>query len=455
MLQSIDPATDLLLATYAPTPSDAIEARTAAAERTAASWGASPVEVRARALDAWAAELEDSCDDLAALITGEMGKLATEARAEVDKCVAACRWVASHGPAMLEDEPVTGAPARSCFVSYRPLGTVLAIMPWNFPLWQVVRFAAPALLAGNTVLLKHASNVPGCALALERTAGAAGLPEGSFATLLVGSGAMPALVADPRVRAVTFTGSTSAGRAVASAAGHALKPTVLELGGSDPYVVLEDADIAVAAELCAGARLVNAGQSCVAAKRFIVVDAVATQFVDAFVAAMARRRPGPPSSPDTTLAPLARRVFRDELHRQVVTAVDEGARLALGGTVPEGPGAYYPPTVLLDVSPEMHSWHEEFFGPVASVTRAHDEEEAIRLANATSYGLGACILTGDPDRGARIARDRIASGMCFVNTPVRSDPRVPFGGTKNSGWGRELGPSGLRAFTNPKTIWLA
>ena len=325
-------------------------------------------------------------------------------------------------------------------------------MPWNFPFWQVFRFAAPNLMAGNAGVLKHASNVPGCALAIEEVFRAAGFPEHLFRAVLVGSDVVGMLLEDKHVRAVTVTGSVSAGRAVAERAGALLKKSVLELGGSDPYLVLKDADLDLAAEVCAKSRLINSGQSCIAAKRFVVVGEVYDDFLQRFVAHMAAARVGNPMNERTEVGPQARVDLRDDLHDQVVRSAGAGARVVLGGAVPDRNGAWYPPTVLIDVQPGMPAWEEELFGPVASVIRARDEEDAIRIANATVFGLGAAVFTQDLERGERIARDHLEAGSCFVNAFVRSDPRLPFGGIKESGYGRELSPLGIREFVNVKTV---
>jgi succinate-semialdehyde dehydrogenase/glutarate-semialdehyde dehydrogenase len=340
-------------------------------------------------------------------------------------------------------------------VVFRPLGVILAVMPWNFPFWQVMRFAAPALAAGNVGLLKHASNVPGCALAIEEVFAESGFPPGAFATLLVGSAAVEGVIADQRVAAVTLTGSTSAGRAVARAAGDRLKKSVLELGGSDPYVILADADLEAAAEACATARLINSGQSCIAAKRFVVVDDVRAEFETLLTARMASAVVGDPTAETTEVGPLARADLRDELHDQVLRTVAAGARLTLGGEVPMGPGAFYPPTVLADVPPGSAAYTEELFGPVAAIIPAADERDAIRIANDSVFGLGAAVFTTDVQRGARIAADELEAGSCFVNAFVRSDPRLPFGGVKESGYGRELASHGIREFVNVKTVYVA
>jgi succinate-semialdehyde dehydrogenase/glutarate-semialdehyde dehydrogenase len=327
-------------------------------------------------------------------------------------------------------------------------------MPWNFPFWQVFRFAAPGLMAGNAGVLKHASNVPGCALAIEEVFRGAGFPDGLFKTLLIPGSRVDAVIDHPLVRAVTLTGSTPAGRAVAQKAGERLKKTVLELGGSDPYLILEDADLDAAASTCATARLINSGQSCIAAKRFIVVDAVREAFEEKFTTAMAQAKMGDPMEEDTVVGPQARSDLRDELHDQVVRSVAAGAKCTLGGKIPDGPGAYYPPTVLTDVTPGMPAYTEELFGPVASIIPVKDESQAIRVANDSVFGLGAAVFTTDEERGTRIAREELEAGACFVNAFVRSDPRLPFGGVKESGYGRELSPFGIQEFVNIKTVWV-
>jgi succinate-semialdehyde dehydrogenase/glutarate-semialdehyde dehydrogenase len=350
---------------------------------------------------------------------------------------------------MLADTPIAAVPGIS--IAYQPLGVVLAIMPWNYPLWQVMRFLAPALAAGNGAILKHAANVPQCASALERLVAEAGAPAGLFANILVEPTAIAAIIADRRIAAVTLTGSTEVGAIVAGQAGAALKKQVLELGGSDPFVVLADADIERTAAMAVTARFTNAGQSCVNAKRFIVEEAIADQFVEAFASAAASLRLGDPSDPATTLGPLARVNLRSALHRQVEASLAAGARLVIGGSVPDGPGFHYPATLLDRVEPGMPAFDEETFGPAGAIVRARDTDEAVELANRTRFGLGASIWTADMDRGARLARE-IDAGAVFVNAVVASDPRVPFGGIKSSGYGRELGEAGLKEFTNAKTI---
>jgi succinate-semialdehyde dehydrogenase/glutarate-semialdehyde dehydrogenase len=344
--------------------------------------------------------------------------------------------------------------ASRSFVTFQPLGVVLAVMPWNFPYWQVFRFAAPALAAGNASLLKHASNVSGCALAIEAIFEEAGFPTDLFRTALVGSDRVDTLIEHPDVAAVTLTGSTAAGRAVASQAGRHVKKTVLELGGSDAYIILEDADLSQAVATCVASRLINSGQSCIAAKRFIVPRAIRQEFERRFVEEMAAKKMGDPLDELTDVGPLARVDLRDELHRQVRASLDRGARCLLGGTVPEGAGAFYPPTVLTEVRKGMPAFDEELFGPVAAIVPVADEEDAIRAANDSVFGLGAAVFTRNPDRGAEIAAKRLAAGSCFVNAFVRSDPRLPFGGIKQSGYGRELGEYGIKEFVNVKTVYV-
>ena len=398
--------------------------------------------------------LEQRADDLAALMAREMGKPLADGVAEAKKCAWVCRHYAEQAAALLADEEVA-TDARRSFVTCEPLGVVLAVMPWNFPFWQVFRAAAPALMAGNAMLLKHAGNVPGCALAIEALLADAGLPAGLFRTLLVGSDRVAGILELREVAAATLTGSVGAGRAVAAKAGSLIKKTVLELGGSDAYVVLEDADVAAAAATCAKSRLINSGQSCIAAKRFVVVEPVRAEFERLLVERMAAARMGNPFDDGVTVGPQARRDLRDELHGQVTRSVAAGARLLLGGEVPAGPGAFYPPTVLADVRPGMPAYDEELFGPVAAILPARDEADAVRIANDSVFGLGGAVFTRDLARGERIAARELAAGCCFVNDLVRSDPRLPFGGIKESGYGRELAAVGIREFVNVKSVWVA
>ena len=453
MLRSVDPATGKTIREYEEADAGKIASALELADRAWVAWRDRPFAERGAVLRVAAGLLRDRADEHADLMAAEMGKPLAQGRSEIEKCAWVCEWFAENGERLLAREEVKTDASRS-YVAYRPLGVVLAVMPWNFPFWQVFRFAAPALMAGNTGVLKHASNVSGCALAIEAVWREAGAPAGVFTTLLVGSAAVDSIIASPHVRAVTLTGSTPAGRAVAAAAGRALKKTVLELGGSDPYVVLEDADLDLAAEVCAAGRLTNTGQSCIAAKRFIVVDPAREAFTERFVAKMRAARFGDPRDPASQLGPLARHDLRDQLHEQVRTSVDRGARLLLGGQVPEGPGAYYAPTVLAEVRPGMPAYDEELFGPVASLIAARDEKDAIRIANGSPFGLGGAVFTRDRARGERIAERDLESGSCFVNAQVHSDPRLPFGGIKDSGYGRELAAFGIREFTNVKTVYV-
>lgn len=398
--------------------------------------------------------LYDRQEEFATLMSREMGKVRTQARAEVEKCAWNCLYYADHAERFLQDEFVATDAAKS-YVHHEPLGVILAIMPWNFPFWQVIRFAAPALMAGNTALLKHASNVPGCALALEEIFRDAGFPQGAFSALLIPTESVESIIAHRLVRAVTLTGSTRAGAAVGAAAGKYLKKTVLELGGSDPYLILADADLELAAQVCTRSRMQNNGQSCIAAKRFIVVKEVYDDFLALLVEKMKAYEMGDPLDDTTQLGPLARTDLRDELHEQVQRSIELGAHCILGGKVPARPGAFYPPTILTEVRKDSPAYHEELFGPVASVIKAWDEEEAILIANDTDFGLGAAVFSRDTDRAERIAREQLRAGCVFVNGMVKSDPRLPFGGIKDSGYGRELSHQGIKEFVNIKTVYLA
>jgi len=382
-----------------------------------------------------------------------MGKPVKDGRAEVEKCAWVCDFYAEQAAQFLLPEVVETEASRS-FVTFQPLGVVLAVMPWNFPFWQVFRFAAPALMAGNAGVLKHASNVPGCALAIAEVFRRTGFPEHLFETLLIGSAQVDAVIEHPLVKAVTLTGSTPAGQAVASKAGAMVKKTVLELGGSDPYIILADADIEASVRTCAASRLINSGQSCIAAKRFIVVESIREQVEARFVTEMQTARMGDPLEEDTTMGPLARHDLRDDLHQQVQASIAKGAHCLLGGTIPEGPGAFYPPTVLTHVRKGMPAYDEELFGPVAAIIAVPDEAEAIRVANDSIFGLGAAVFTQDKAKGERLAAQELEAGCCFVNTFVRSDPRLPFGGVKASGYGRELSHYGIKEFVNIKTVYV-
>ncbi|HPF61128.1 MAG TPA: NAD-dependent succinate-semialdehyde dehydrogenase [Gemmatimonadales bacterium] len=433
----------------------AAELRRAIAEtrRAWVGWQAVPFAARGELLRGAARVLRSRSTMLAQLMAREMGKPVREGRSEVEKCAWVCEYYAEHGDLFLDPEVVATDAGRS-YVAYRPLGIVFAVMPWNFPFWQVFRFAAPVLMGGNAGLLKHAANVPGCALAIEDVFRDAGFPAGLFRTLLISHQQSKAVIRNRAVAAVTLTGSTRAGKAIAKEAGAQLKKCVLELGGSDPYLILEDADLDLAVEACATSRLINSGQSCIAAKRFLVVPSVREAFERKLVDRMRRAVVGDPLLEETTVGPQARVDLRDDLHAQVEASVAKGARLLLGGTVPPGPGAFYPPTVLTDVKRGMPAYSEELFGPVAAIIPVKDEAAAIKVANDSIYGLGAAVFTTDAARGERIAADRLEAGSCFVNAFVKSDPRLPFGGIKQSGFGRELARHGLLEFQNAKTVYV-
>lgn len=389
----------------------------------------------------------------ARLMAKEMGKPLAQGAGEIEKCAWACEFYAREAQRYLSPEVIKTDASKS-FVTFEPLGIVLAVMPWNFPFWQVFRCAAPTLMAGNAILLKHASNVCGCALAIEEVFKEAGFPPGIFRSLLISSSRVKDVIGHPFVQAVTLTGSTQAGQSIASAAGALIKKTVLELGGSDPYIILEDADLERAAETCATARLVNGGQSCIAAKRFIVVEKVLKEFTERFVASMQGRQMGDPLVEGVALGPLARHDLRDQLHAQVEKSIKMGARVLLGGIIPPNPGAFYPPTVLTNVRPGMPAYEEELFGPVAVVFKAKDAQEAVTIANNTPFGLGAAVFSRNLKRAEQIAGKELQAGCCFVNEFVRSDPRLPFGGIKQSGYGRELSGFGIREFVNIKTVYI-
>ena len=391
-----------------------------------------------------AALLKEQKNTLGALMSAEMGKVHKEAVAEIEKCAWVCEYYAQKAETFLADEEVQ-TDLHHSFISYQPIGVVLAVMPWNFPFWQVLRFAAPNLMAGNGAVLKHASSVTGCALAIENIFIKAGFPENLFRTLVIGSKKVEAIIAHEHIRAVTLTGSTQAGRAVGEAAGR----------GSDPYIILADADLPKAAEICATSRLLNAGQSCIAAKRFIVVEAVYDDFIIELSAVFAKKKMGDPSDESNDLGPQANEALRDELHDQVLKSIAQGATCITGGEIPDKAGAWYPPTILSDVRAPMPAYNEELFGPVAAVIKVKDTQEAINVANASEFGLGGAVFTQDLAKGQDIARNMIESGAVFVNSQVKSDPRLPFGGIKNSGYGRELSRFGIHEFVNIKTIGVA
>lgn len=438
MFVSINPADGREVARFLPHDTVTMETALEAATTAQRDWRTTPISERTKLLEAMAQVLRARKQQLARLITLEMGKPLADSEAEVEKCALNCDFYARSAVMTLADRQITAEGS----VAFDPLGVILAVMPWNYPLWQVFRFLAPALVAGNSAILKHAANVPQCAMAIETVLAEAGCPEGLFRSLLIAPDQVAALIADDRIAAVTLTGSTQVGAIVAAHAGKALKKLVLELGGSDPFIVLEDADLDRAAAIAVKARFTNAGQSCVNAKRFIVVDAVADAFVERFVA----------HARETAIGPMARANLRDVLHDQVMRTVAAGGVLMLGGTPVPGDGFHYPPTVIDHVTPDMPAGCEETFGPLAAILRVPDEDSAIALANATEFGLGASLWTRDADRAERLVR-RIDAGAVFVNAMVASDPRLPFGGIKKSGYGRELGEAGLLEFVNMKTIW--
>jgi succinate-semialdehyde dehydrogenase / glutarate-semialdehyde dehydrogenase len=452
-LRSVNPTDGRLVHEYAETDQSGVERILRDAHAAFLDWRKTSFPERAGPMKRAGALLRERRDDLARLMAVEMGKPLAQGRAEAEKCAWVCDYYAETAERFLSPEEIPTDASRS-YVAFTPLGVVLAVMPWNFPLWQVFRFAAPALMAGNAGVLKHAGNVSGCALAIERIFADAGIPPALFRALLVPSGRVGEIIEAPEVTAVTLTGSTPAGQAVAARAGSLLKKTVLELGGSDPYLVLEDADLEAAAETCAASRLINGGQSCIAAKRFVVVESVREPFLERFVERMKARTMGDPLREGIDVGPQARVDLRDELNEQVRRSVAAGARVVLGGQVPEGPGAFYPPTVLDAVRPGMPAYHEELFGPVAAVISARDEADAVRISNDSPFGLGAAVFTRDAARGERLAAEALDAGSCFVNSLVKSDPRLPFGGIKVSGYGRELSHFGIREFVNVKTVYV-
>lgn len=453
---TVNPATGTPLRAYDSFTPEQVDEALAAVHRAQPEWAQLGVAGRASLLRRLADRIRAQQEALAGLMVQEMGKPIGEALAEVEKCAWVCEYYAEEGPAALADREIASSALRS-WVSHEPLGTVLAIMPWNFPYWQVFRFAAPTLLAGNTALLKHSPNVTGCALAVEQLILDAGFPRDVFRTLVLAESDVPAaaerLLSDPRVHGVSLTGSERAGSAVAALAGREIKKSLLELGGSDPFVVLDDADLDLAVASAVKSRFLNSGQSCLAAKRFIVHDAVADEFLERFAAAVAALRVGDPADPSSAIGPLARADLAEALERQLAGSVAAGARVLTGGHRLDRPGAWYAPTVVADATLEMPVMAEETFGPVAAVVRAYSDEEAIELANATRYGLGGSVWSASQERALAVGR-RITSGALFVNAVVASDPRLPFGGTKRSGYGRELGSAGATEFTNTRTYYI-
>ena len=452
-MESINPATGQHIAEYSEHSPEQARLLAESAQHSFLEWRQVSFAERRQRMKRAAQVLRDNKEAYARLMTREMGKIIKESRAEVEKCAWVCDYYAENAEAFLKDEIVETDASKS-FVSFSPIGVVLAVMPWNFPFWQVFRFAAPALMAGNTALLKHASNVPGCALAIEEVFQKAGFPEHVFTSLMIGSAAVEAVIRHPQVRAVTLTGSETAGRKVAAVAGDEIKKSVLELGGSDPFIVLEDADIPGCVLTSSAARMLNAGQSCIAAKRFIVVESRLKEFEEQQTAIMRALKMGDPMLEETQVGPMARPDLVDELDAQVRQSVKMGARLLAGGVRPKGSGSFYPPTVLSDVKPGMPAFEQETFGPVSAIIPVKDLEEAIAFANRSEFGLGGSIWTQDLKKGEAAAR-RIESGAVFVNGMTKSDPRLPFGGVKKSGYGRELSHYGIKEFVNIKSIWIA
>ncbi|HEY5034537.1 MAG TPA: NAD-dependent succinate-semialdehyde dehydrogenase [Candidatus Dormibacteraeota bacterium] len=452
MLKSIDPSNGKELATFPELDSAGIEAAVERAWSSRHAWRDAGMDLRTAVLRSVAGVLRAEKSRFAALMTAEMGKPIAEAEGEVEKCAWTAIWIADNAARLLADEPLESTATKS-YVRYQPLGVILAVMPWNFPFWQAFRAGLPALAAGNVMLLKHASNVPQCALAIEDVFREAGVPKGVFQTLLIGPGPVAGIVADRRIAGVTLTGSEAAGELVASAAGKALKKSVLELGGSDPFIVLEDADVKTAATVACRARNQNNGQSCIAAKRFIVAEPIADEFEELFSKAVAALKVGDPTDRANQVGPLARPDLVDDLERQVKESIGKGAKVLAGGHRLKNGGNFFEPTVLAGVKPGMPVYNEETFGPVAAVIRVRDAEEALRVANDTDFGLGSSIWTGDVERGQLMA-ERVEAGLVFINGMVASDARLPFGGVKRSGYGRELSAAGIREFTNIQTVWV-
>jgi succinate-semialdehyde dehydrogenase/glutarate-semialdehyde dehydrogenase len=454
-IATINPATGETLRTFEPLSDDALEDKLARAATAWASYRRTSPQQRAGWLRAAADVLDADADAIAELMTTEMGKTLAAAKAETGKCATGLRWYAEHGPALLEPErkDAEAVGATDAYVVHQPIGVVLAIMPWNFPLWQAMRFAAPALMAGNVGLLKHASNVPQTALLMEELFRRAGFPDDVFQTLLIGSGTIEKVLRDDRVAAATLTGSAPAGQSVASIAGDALKRTVLELGGSDPFIVMPSADLDTAAGVAVTARNQNNGQSCIAAKRFFVHRDVAAEFTRLFAEKIAALSVGDPMDPDTDVGPLATESGRDDVERYVQDAVGKGATVLVGGKRVDRPGWFYEPTLLSGITPDMDLYFEEVFGPVAALFTVDSLDEALAIANSHPYGLGANLWSEDEDERAQFIRD-VASGMAFINGMVTSYPELPFGGVKQSGYGRELTELGMREFMNAKTVWI-
>ena len=452
-MKAINPSTGKLIREYEEMTAEEVRRGIESAHHAFLAWRKAGFAKRAEALTRAARILRDNAQGYATLMAEEMGKPVKEGREEIEKCTLVSEYFATHAEKFLQEEIIETDASKS-YICFQPLGVILAVMPWNFPFWQVFRFAAPTLMAGNAIVMKPASNVPACGLAVEDLFRNAGFPKGLFRTLLISGSRVNAVIEHDLVKAATLTGSTAAGREVAKKAGGLLKKTVLELGGSDPYVILEDAELEKAVTTCVASRLLNSGQRCNAAKRFIIIDSIRDRVEDLFVEHMRAKTMGDPRNGETDIGPMARHDLRDSLHRQVQESIAKGATCLLGGAIPEGRGAFYPPTVLTNVKKGMPAFDEELFGPVAALIGVKNEEEAIRVANDTVFGLGAAVFTNDVARGERIARDELEAGSCFVNTFVRSDPRLPFGGIRESGYGRELSPYGIKEFVNIKTVYV-
>jgi len=450
--ETINPSTGQKVAQYERITAEDAKEKLASANNAFTKWKKKSFEERSVLMHKLADVLVENTEKFAQLATQEMGKTIGQSRKELEKCVLICRYYADNIGTLLKNVIVETEAAKS-YVTFQPIGVILAVMPWNFPFYQVIRFAAPAVMAGNTAVLKHASNVQGCAFALAEAFEQAGFPKGIFTNLNISSSDVKAVIEDAHIVAVTLTGSDPAGRAVAAIAGQNLKKTVLELGGSDAYIILEDADLEKATDLATYGRLQNNGQTCIAAKRFVVLDAIYDDFLKMFTKKMEAAKMGEPTDEDTYYGPMAREDLRDEIHEQVEKTIFQGGRLILGGSIPDGKGAYYPATILADLRPGMEAFDNELFGPVASVIRAKDEKHAIELANNSQFGLGSGVITGDAARGEQVAL-QLEAGSSFVNKLVVSDPRLPFGGIKNSGYGRELSGYGIREFVNTKSIWI-
>ena len=453
MIKSINPANGSQIKSYPEMNITEINEIISLSNQAFLNWRETDFAQRAKKMKNAANVLRSKKEKLSSLMTEEMGKPILQSKSEIEKCAWVCDYYAENSVLFLKDE-IIKTDADKSFVSFQPLGVVLAVMPWNFPFWQVFRFAAPNLMAGNSGVLKHSSNVSGCALAIENVFKEAGFIDNIFRALIVSSKNIKEVIENKNIKAVTLTGSVAAGKSIASIAGNVLKKTVLELGGSDPYIILDDADLDKAAETCVTSRLINGGQSCIAAKRFIIVEKVYSEFQNLFIKYMKNKRMGDPFDESNDIGPQARIDLRNELHDQVLKSIELGAELLLGGVITDKTNAYYPPTILANVKPGMPAYEEELFGPVAAFIKVKDEEEAIKVANDSIFGLGAAIFTSDKAKGEIIAKEKLDAGCCFVNEFVKSDPRLPFGGIKESGYGRELSSFGIKEFVNIKTVYL-